>query len=81
MSDVVRITVNLPRSLLCELDGLGGTRDEAIRRAVEYYLAERRHRLRESLRRGYAEMAELNLSLAEELGVLPLPETRLAEGE
>jgi len=75
MADFRRIVVSLPNSLLREVDGLVAVekrnRSEFIREAMRLYLEERkRHELRESLKRGYQEMASLNLALAEE-GLVP----------
>jgi CopG family transcriptional regulator/antitoxin EndoAI len=62
--------VSVPAGLLQEVDGIAalenGNRSEVIRSAVRAYIAERRKReLRESMCRGYVEMGEINLSLAE----------------
>jgi CopG family transcriptional regulator/antitoxin EndoAI len=61
----------LPVSLLEEVDGIINTenknRSELIREAMRFYLEEKRKsRLREQMRIGYQEMAQLNLALAEE---------------
>lgn len=75
MANFRRIVVSLPNSLLKEVDGLVAVerrnRSEFIREAMRLYLEERkRSELRESLKRGYQEMASLNLALAEE-GLAP----------
>ncbi len=75
MANFRRIVVSLPSSLLKEVDGLVAVekrnRSEFIREAMRLYLEERkRSELRESLKRGYQEMASLNLALAEE-GLAP----------
>lgn len=61
----------LPDSLLEEVDGITGlekkNRSELIREAMRFYLQERRKSLlREQMRRGYLEMAQINLFLAQE---------------
>lgn len=63
--------ISLPESLLAEVDGFLAVerrnRSEFIREAMRVYLAERRRRsVREEMKRGYLEMASLNLALAEE---------------
>ena len=66
-----RITVTLPDSILEELDCLSSEQDkcqsELVLEAIRYYLRSYRHRqLRETLKKGYLEMAEMNLTLSEE---------------
>lgn len=77
-----RIMVSLPAGMLQEVDGITSeeklNRSQLIREAMRFYLEERKRRhLREQLRRGYVEMAQLNLELAQEGpwddGPLPLP--------
>nr|WP_277997674.1 ribbon-helix-helix protein, CopG family [Thermanaeromonas sp. C210] len=68
---VRRIMISLPESLLAEVDGLANqekrNRSEFIREAMKLYIAERRRRaIREQMKRGYQEMAQINLSLAKE---------------
>lgn len=63
------ILVNLPQSLLLEMDGFikqeNVNRDELIYQATKMFLRERKKRhIRESMRRGYMEMAKINLSIA-----------------
>ena len=65
------ILVNLPQSLLLEIDGFIKTekvnRDELIYQATKEFLRERKKRhIRESMRLGYMEMAKINLSIASE---------------
>jgi len=65
------ILIRLPQQLLTELDGFAETenmnRDELIYRATKMYLKERKKRqIRETMRRGYMEMAKINLSIATE---------------
>jgi CopG family transcriptional regulator/antitoxin EndoAI len=66
-----RIMISLPDLLLQEVDGIvekdNSNRSEFIRQAMRLYLMERKKRgLRESMQRGYMEMAMINLSMASE---------------
>lgn len=66
-----RIMISLPDQLLQEVDGIveqeNSNRSELIRQAMKLYLMERKKRyLRESMQRGYMEMAKLNLHIASE---------------
>jgi CopG family transcriptional regulator/antitoxin EndoAI len=65
------ILVKLPQHLLTELDGFVKTdnvnRSEFIYQATKMYLRERKKRqIRESMRRGYMEMAKINLRISSE---------------
>ncbi|WP_170006301.1 CopG family ribbon-helix-helix protein [Bacillus fonticola] len=64
------ISIRLPEKMVAELDHFvqdHKDRDELIYRATKMYLRERKKRqIRESMRRGYMEMAKINLSLASE---------------
>lgn len=71
MASSKRIMISLPSSLLQEVDGLVAVekinRSQLIREAMRLYLEERKKRdLRERMKRGYQEMARINLALAEE---------------
>ena len=71
MASSKRIMICLPAALLEEVDDMTGlekmNRSELIREAMRFYLAERKDSMiREKMRRGYQEMAELNLALAQE---------------
>ncbi|WP_342429214.1 CopG family ribbon-helix-helix protein [Neobacillus sp. FSL H8-0543] len=74
MSDTgatTEILVKLPQHLLTELDGFAKlenvNRSEFIYQATKMYLRERKKRqIRESMRRGYMEMAKINLTIASE---------------
>lgn len=71
MADYKRIMISVPASLLREFDGLaleaGSNRSEMVREALRRFIEERKKRtLRERLKQGYLEMANLNLKLAEE---------------
>ena len=66
-----RIMISLPDNLLQEVDGIvaieNSNRSEFIRQAMKLYLIERKKRqIRESMQRGYMEMAKINLNMASE---------------
>lgn len=66
-----RIMISLPDYLLQEVDGVAenenSNRSELIRQAMKLYLLERKKRvLRETMQRGYMEMAKINLHMASE---------------
>lgn len=66
-----RIMISLPDQLLQEVDGIAAkensNRSELIRQAMKLFLLERKKRqLRESMQRGYMEMARINLHMASE---------------
>jgi len=70
-SATTEILIRLPQALVSELDGLvkqeNGNRSELIYQATKMYIRERRKRqIRESMRRGYMEMAKINLNIASE---------------
>lgn len=70
-SVTTEILVKLPQHLLNELDGFvkqeNVNRSELIYQATKAYLRERKKRqIRESMRRGYMEMAKINLTIASE---------------
>ena len=70
-SATTEIMVKLPQHLLTELDGFvkqeNVNRSEFIYQATKMYLRERKKRqIRESMRRGYMEMAKINLTIASE---------------
>lgn len=72
MAESKRIMISLPESLLAEVDGIvtveKRNRSEFIREALNAVLHERRKRgIREQMRKGYIEMAQLNLAIAKEL--------------
>lgn len=71
MADLRRIMISIPSSLLQEVDGIIATekrnRSEFVREAMRMYIEERKRRvIREVMKRGYQEMAIINLTLAEE---------------
>lgn len=72
MAESKRIMISLPESLLAEVDGIvtleKRNRSEFIREAINSILHERRKKgIREQMRKGYLEMAQLNLAIAKEL--------------
>ena len=65
------ILVSLPQSLLLEIEGFikkeNVNRDELIYQATKKFLSERKKMYAlESMRRGYMEMAKINLTIASE---------------
>ena len=65
------ILIQLPQNLLTELDGYvqedDVNRNELLYRATKMYLHERKKRkIRDEMKRGYIEMATINLSIASE---------------
>lgn len=67
-----RVVVGFPEDILADIDILTAEtnlcRSELIREACCFYIEERRRAiLREKMKTGYQEMAELNLLLAEEI--------------
>ncbi|GLX66383.1 MULTISPECIES: CopG family ribbon-helix-helix protein [Paenibacillus] len=71
MQNTKRIMISLPDQLLEEVDGIvakeNSNRSEFIRQAMKLYLVERKKRqIRESMQRGYLEMAKINLNMASE---------------
>ena len=71
MSGHKKILVSLPNSLLQEVDDIVGLdrkdRSEFIRDAMKCYIKERqKDEIREKMRKGYEEMANINSQLTEE---------------
>ncbi|GIM46243.1 CopG family transcriptional regulator [Collibacillus ludicampi] len=71
MSRTKRIMISIPNHLLQEVDGIvereNSNRSEFIRQAMRLYLSERKKRyIRESMQKGYMEMAKINLKIASE---------------
>lgn len=69
LQNTKRIMISLPDHLLQEVDGIvqleNSNRSELIRHTMKLYLSERRKRsIRESMQRGYMEMAKINLTMA-----------------
>jgi len=70
-SNTKRIMISLPHHLLQEVDGViekeKSNRSEFIRQAMHLYLKERKKRtIRETMQKGYMEMAKINLKMASE---------------
>jgi len=64
-----RIIITVSESLLSEVDEFTvlecKNRSEIVREAIRYYLNDRRkEQLRDQMKKGYLEMAEINLKLA-----------------
>nr|WP_277995634.1 ribbon-helix-helix protein, CopG family [Desulfitibacter alkalitolerans] len=71
LSRVKRIMISIPENLLKEVDGLANrekrNRSEFIREAMKLYISEQNKRnIREQMKKGYQEMAQINLCLAVE---------------
>lgn len=72
MAETRRVIVFLPESIVEEVDGIVSTekknRSEFIKEAVYSVLLERRKAgVREQMRQGYVEMAQINLGIAVDL--------------
>lgn len=70
MADSKRIMISLPESLLKEVDYIVSmektNRSEFVREAMKLFIREKNKiRLREKMKKGYEEMASINLALAE----------------
>ncbi|MGI6668384.1 MAG: CopG family ribbon-helix-helix protein [Acetivibrionales bacterium] len=70
MAELKKILISLPDNLLKEIDYIVSVektnRSEFVREAMRLYLREKRKiQLRERLKKGYLEMAEINISWAE----------------
>lgn len=71
VAEVKRIMISLPDNLLQEVDGIVASenlnRSEFIREAMKLYIEERKRRIiREQMKKGYIEMAKINLALVGE---------------
>ena len=70
LAHLKKILVSLPDSLLQEVDSIVTVekinRSELVREAMKLYIRERRRiEMRDKMKKGYQEMAEINLKLAE----------------
>ncbi|NLH97698.1 MAG: ribbon-helix-helix protein, CopG family [Clostridiaceae bacterium] len=70
MAELKKILISLPDNLLKEVDHIVSVektnRSEFVREAMKLYLREKRKiEMRERLKKGYLEMAEINMRLAE----------------
>jgi len=64
-----RIIITVPENLLCEVDDItvleSKNRSEIVREAIRFYLGERKRKLKiELMKKGYLEMATINLRIA-----------------
>ncbi len=71
MAELKRIMISIPNSLLQEVDGFIAmeklSRSQFVREAMRLYIEERKRKaVRDLMRKGYQEMAVINLALAEE---------------
>lgn len=71
MATAKKVELELPESLLNEVDSIAEreniSRNELLEHAMRFFLEEREKRaLRSDMIKGYQEMAELNLKIAEE---------------
>lgn len=71
MADLKRIMISIPNSLLQEVDGIIAmeklSRSQFVREAMRLYIEDRKRRtVRDMMKKGYQEMAAINLTLAEE---------------
>lgn len=69
MSQLKKVLITIPEPLLEEIDQVcsceKSNRSEFVREAMRCYLEEKRkHSLKEQLKRGYQEMAGINLDIA-----------------
>jgi CopG family transcriptional regulator / antitoxin EndoAI len=70
LAGLKKILISLPDNLLKEIDSIVSiqktNRSEFVREAMKLYLRERRRlEMRDKMKKGYAEMAEINIKLAE----------------
>ena len=71
MAELKRIMISIPNSLLQEVDGIIAmeklSRSQFVRDAMRLYIEDRKRKaVRDMMRKGYQEMATINLALAEE---------------
>jgi CopG family transcriptional regulator/antitoxin EndoAI len=71
VAELKRIMISIPNSLLQEVDGFIAmeklSRSQFVREAMRLYIEERKRKaVRDLMRKGYQEMAVINLALAEE---------------
>lgn len=70
MAELRKILISLPDNLLKEVDSIVSVekinRSELVREAMRLYIRERRKiEMRDKMKKGYQEMAEINVKLAE----------------
>lgn len=66
-----RIIITVPENLLLEVDNItvveSKNRSQIVREAIKFYVGERkRNLLKEQMKKGYLEMADINLTIASE---------------
>ena len=71
MADLKRIMISIPNSLLQEVDGIIAmeklSRSQFVREAMRLYIEDRKRKaVRDLMKKGYEEIAIINLTLAEE---------------
>lgn len=70
MAELKKILISLPDNLLKEVDTIVSVektnRSELVREAMKLYIRERRKiEMRDKMKKGYQEMADINIKLAE----------------
>lgn len=70
MAELRKILISLPDNLLKEIDSIVSVektnRSEFVREAMKLYIREKRKmQMRDKMKKGYQEMAEINIRLAE----------------
>lgn len=70
MAELRRILISLPEQLLKEVDSIVSiektNRSEFVRKTIQLYIRERRKiEVRDRLKKGYQEMAKINIKLSE----------------
>lgn len=70
MAELRKILISLPDNLLKEIDSIVSVektnRSQFVREAMKLYIRERRKiEMRDKLKKGYQEMAEINMKLSE----------------
>jgi CopG family transcriptional regulator/antitoxin EndoAI len=71
VAELRRIMISIPNTLLQEIDGIIAmdklSRSQFVRDAMRLYIEERKRKaVRDMMKKGYQEMAVINLTLAEE---------------
>ena len=71
MAELRRIMISIPNALLQEIDGIIAmdklSRSQFVRDAMRLYIEDRKRKaVRDMMKKGYQEMAVINLTLAEE---------------
>lgn len=71
MAELRRIMISIPNTLLQEIDGIIAmdklSRSQFVRDAMRLYIEDRKRKaVRDMMKKGYQEMAVINLTLAEE---------------